>query len=196
MAYLTWAKFYILSTGGFMLQSCFKWGSPSALIINCPVFEIELWFANHNLKFFWNSQGRCSLWKIKALKLDLLPGKFCYFSKILTLSRDQEVSTVLWRAVGTWVWVTGGEWMERHGDRHVLSAAVMGGDEQLFWKGGEKDSVCQGLEKLLVMLLLSFKFLENFWNEFQHKSICFSFIATFNTYIRKQYRKVRWVWPF
>lgn len=30
-----------------------------------------------------------------------------------------------------------------------------------------------------------------FWNEFQHKSICFSFIVTFNTYIRKQYRKVR-----
>lgn len=36
-----------------------------------------------------------------------------------------------------------------------------------------------------------FIFLENFWNEFQHKSVCFSFIATFNMYIRKQYRKVR-----
>lgn len=48
--------------------------------------------------------------------------------------------------------------MERDGERHVLSAVVMGGDEQLFWKGGEKDSVCQGLEKLLVLLVLSLYF--------------------------------------
>lgn len=32
MAYLTWAKFF-LSTGDFILQSFFKWGSLSALII-------------------------------------------------------------------------------------------------------------------------------------------------------------------
>lgn len=40
------------------------------------------------------------------------------------------------------------------------SAAVMRGDEQLFsvWKGGEKDSACQGLEKLLVLLVLSLYF--------------------------------------
>lgn len=43
------------------------------------------------------------------------------------------------------------------------------------------------------MIFFFFKnFLGKFWNEFQHKSICFSFIATFNMYIRKQYRKVRW----
>lgn len=48
--------------------------------------------------------------------------------------------------------------MERDGERHVLSAAVMGGDEQLFWKGQQKDSVCQGLEKLLVLLVLSLYF--------------------------------------
>lgn len=41
-------------------------------------------------------------------------------------------------------------------EREVLSAVVTGGDEQLFgdWKGGKKDADHQGLEKLLVLLVL------------------------------------------
>lgn len=128
--------------------------------------------------------------KVKALKLDLLPAKFCCFSKILTLLR-----CFLEGSGGhECEWQLGnesGEKMER--DTSFCCSYERGWAAFLSLEGRGKGFSLSRAGKAACLVSVVIIFLENFWNEFQHKSICFSFIATFNTYTRKQYRKVRWV---
>lgn len=79
-----------------MLQNDFKWESLSAPTA-FRVFQIELWFANHNLNF--SEMGRLSPWEIKPFTLDLLPESFCCFSKTLTSSRGQLYFGGQWKTV-------------------------------------------------------------------------------------------------